>query len=82
MQIIRLPVATYFLNVLYVRVYAESSDVSYVIYINMFVNTMDYTHSSDRIIRNNGLGEKLRKITIKVGSFLLSVFIKKGRIIK
>jgi hypothetical protein len=54
MQIKRLPLAMYFLNM----TYAESFDVLYAVYINTFVNIMDETGSNDRI-KNNELGVKL-----------------------
>lgn len=50
--------------------YAESFDVSYMVYINTFVNIMDETGSNDRI-KNNELGVELRKLKIKLGSFML-----------
>jgi hypothetical protein len=50
--------------------YAESFDVSYMVYINTFVNIMEETSSNDRI-KNNEQGVELRKIKIKLGSFML-----------
>jgi hypothetical protein len=51
MKIKRLPLSMYFLNI----TYAESLDVSYMVYINTFVNIMDETGSKDRI-KYNELG--------------------------
>ena len=56
----------YFLNI----AYAESFDVSYMVYINTFVKIMDDTGSNDRI-KNNELGVEQRKVKIKLGSFML-----------
>jgi hypothetical protein len=50
--------------------YIESFNVSYIVYINTFVNIMDETVSNDRI-KNSELGVELRKIKIKLGSFTL-----------
>jgi hypothetical protein len=60
------PLSTYFLNITFV----ESFDVSYTVYINTIVNIMEETSSNDRI-KNNELGVELRKIKIKLGSFVL-----------
>jgi predicted permease len=49
--------------------YAESFDVSYMVYINTSVNIREES-SNDRI-KNNELGVELRKIKIKLGSFML-----------
>jgi hypothetical protein len=49
MQIKMLPLSMYFLNM----TYAESLDVSYMVYINTFFNIMDETGSNDRIKNNN-----------------------------
>jgi len=60
------PLSTYVLNM----TYAESFDVSYMVYINTFCNIMEETISNGRI-KNNELGVELRKIKIKLGSFML-----------
>jgi hypothetical protein len=72
------PLSTYFLNM----TYAESFDVSYMVYINTFVNIMEETSSNDRI-KNNELGVELRKSRLSWDrSCYLPVFIRNGRTIK
>lgn len=78
MQNKRLPLSMYFRNF----TYAESFDVSCLVYINTLVNIVDEAGSND-MIKCNELGVELRKSRLSWDrSSYLPVFIRNGRTIK